>query len=129
MTLPLPALKSVLEEYLLAVTRATERLTRHEELIAAQVPPWRMYPAVQALMCLRGFDLVAASMLVAEISDVQRFAHPRGLMAFLGLVPREESTGETRRLGGITKGKKGQALLLAIDMSGRVDGVVAWREN
>ena len=65
MTLPLPALKSVLEEYLLAITQGTERLTRHQEHIAAQVPQWAMYPAVQALMCFRGFDLVAASMLVA----------------------------------------------------------------
>ena len=62
-----------LEEYLLAITQGTERLTRHEELIAAQVPQWAMYPAVQALMCFRGFDLVAASMLVAELGDVRRF--------------------------------------------------------
>lgn len=128
LTLPLPALKSVLEEYLLAVTRATERLTRHEELIAAQVPQWRFYPAVQALMCFRGFQLVAAAMLVAEIGDVRRFAHPRGLMAFLGLVPREASTGDTRRLRGITKAGNAQArwiLLEAVQHAGKAPKVSA----
>jgi transposase len=113
--LPLPALKSVLEEYLLAITQTSERLTRLEELIAAQVPQWRLYPAVQALMCLRGFALVAAAILVAEINDARRFAHPRGLMAFLGLVPREDSTGDTRRLGAITKAGNAQARWILIE--------------
>lgn len=115
LTLPLPALKSVLEENLLAVTAAAERVTRHEELLAAQVPQWRLYPAVQALMCFRGFQLVAAAMLVAELNDVRRFAHPRGLMAFLGLVPREESTGEARHLGAITKAGNAQARWILIE--------------
>jgi transposase len=115
LVLPLPALKSVLEEYLLAITQATERLTRLGELIAAQVPQWRMYPAVRALMCFRGFELVAAAMLVAELSDVRRFAHPRGLMAYLGLVPREASTGDSRHLGAITKAGNAQARWILIE--------------
>jgi transposase len=109
LTLPLPASRSVLEEYLATITQATARLTQLEELIAVQVPQWRLYPAVRALMCYRGFDLIAASMLVAEINDVRRFAHPRGLMAYLGLVPAEYTTGSTRRLGGITKAGNSQA--------------------
>lgn len=128
LTMPLPALKSVLEEYLVTITQATTRLTELEELIAAQVPQWRMYPAVQALMCFRGFDLIAAAMLVAEISDVRRFAHPRGLMAFLGLVPTEASTGDKRRLGGITKAGNAQArwiLIEAIQHAGKVPKVSA----
>jgi transposase len=128
LNLPLPALKSVLEEYLMTITQATARLTQLEELIAVQVPQWRMYPAVQALMCFRGFDLIAASMLVAEINDVRRFAHPRGLMAYLGLVPREDSTGETRRLGAITKAGNSQArwiLIEAIQHAGKTPKVSA----
>lgn len=113
--LPLPALKSVLEEYLLAITQATERLARLDELIAAQVPQWRLYPAVQALCCMRGFQLVAAAILVSEINDVRRFAHPRGLMAYLGLVPREDSTGDTRHLGAITKAGNAQARWILIE--------------
>jgi transposase len=115
LVLPLPALQSVREECLLAITQTTERLTRLEELIAAQVPQWRMYPAVRALMCFRGFDLVAAAMLVAELSDVRRFAHPRGLMAFLGLIPQEASTGDERRLGAITKAGNAQARWILVE--------------
>ena len=115
LVLPLPALKSVLEEYLLAITQANERLTRLGELLAAQVPQWRMYPAVRALMCFRGFELVATTMLVAELSDVRRFAHPRGLMAYLGLIPREESTGDRRHLGAITKAGNAQARWILIE--------------
>jgi transposase len=54
-------------------------------------------------MCLRGFDFIAAVTLVAELGDPRRFAHPSGLMAYLGLVPSEFSSGNSRRQGGITK--------------------------
>lgn len=103
LVLPLPALKAVLEEYLLAINQSTQRVERLDDLIAAQVPAWRMYPAVQALMCLRGFQLTAATILVAELGDIRRFAHPRHVMAFLGLVPHEHTSGNNRKLGGITK--------------------------
>lgn len=115
LVMPTPVLKAVLEEYLLAFGAAEERLHRLEELVAAEAPKWRMYPAVQALMCFRGFDVIAAAMLVAEINDVRRFAHPRGLMAYLGLVPHEHSTGDKRRLGAITKAGNAQARWILIE--------------
>jgi transposase len=115
LVLPLPALKAVLEEYLLAIDQAVQRVSRLEELIAVQVPQWRMYPAVQALMCLRGFQLTAACVFVSELGDVRRFAHPRHVMAFLGLVPKENTTGETRRLGGITKAGNAHARWILIE--------------
>lgn len=114
--LPVTALKSVLEEYLLAVDQAEGRITRLDELIAVQVLSWRMYPAVEALMCFRGIKLTAATVLVAEIGDIHRFAHPRHLMGFLGLVPREASSGETRRLGGITKSGNAHARWMMIEV-------------
>lgn len=61
--MPRPALKAVLEEYLLAVDQTEGRIARLDELIAVQVVSWRMYPAVQALMCLRGIKLTAATVL------------------------------------------------------------------
>ena len=115
LVLPLPALKAVLEECLLAIDQATQRVVRLEELLAVQVPLWRMYPAVQALMCLRGFQLTAAAVLVAELGDVRRFSHPRHVMAFLGLIPREKSTGNTRRLGAITKAGNAHARWILIE--------------
>ncbi|MEO5958437.1 MAG: IS110 family transposase [Opitutaceae bacterium] len=115
LVLPLPALKAVLEEYLLAIKQATERVARLEELLAVQVPQWRMYPAVEALMGLRGFQLTAAAVLVAELGDLRRFAHPRHLMAFLGLIPRESSSGQTQRQGGITKAGNAHARWILVE--------------
>ena len=115
LVLPLPALKAVLEECLLAIDQATQRVVRLEALLAVQVPLWRMYPAVEALMTLRGFQLTAAAVLVAELGDVRRFAHPRHVMAFLGLVPRENSTGNTRRQGSITKAGNAHARWILIE--------------
>jgi transposase len=115
LVLPLPALKAVLEESLLAIDQATQRVVRLEELLAVQVPLWRMYPAVEALMTLRGFQLTAAAVLVAELGDVRRFEHPRHLMAFLGLIPREKTTGNSRRLGAITKAGNAHARWILVE--------------
>ena len=115
LVLPLTALKAVLEEYLLAIDQATQRVVRLEELISVQVPLWRMYPAVEALMTLRGFQLTAAAVLVAELGDVRRFAHPRHLMAFLGLIPLEKTTGNFRRQGAITKGGNAHARWILVE--------------
>jgi transposase len=62
-----------------------------------------MAPLVLAFQAMRGVQFMTAVTLVAEAGDLRRFEHPRQLMAFLGLVPSEASTGETRRQGGITK--------------------------
>lgn len=91
------------EEYRQAVKETHERLERLTAQLREQCTHWRMNPLVEALMCLRGFDFVAAATFVAEIGDPCRFAHPRQLMAYLGLVPSEYSSGTTRRQGAITK--------------------------
>jgi transposase len=52
---------------------------------------------------MRGFDAIAAITFIAEIGDLSRFEHPRALMAYLGLVPSEFSTGHSRHQGSITK--------------------------
>ncbi|MDQ3546114.1 MAG: IS110 family transposase [Verrucomicrobiota bacterium] len=98
-----PAQKTVLEEYLIAVSQAGERIARLSGQIELQVASWRMKPAVEALMALRGIQIIAASVLVSELGDLRRFAHPRQLMAYLGLVSSEKSTGPHRRQGSITK--------------------------
>ena len=58
-----------------------------------------MKPVVEALMRVRGFDIVAAASFIAELGDLSRFAHPRQLMSYLGLVPSEYSSGSKRRQG------------------------------
>jgi len=70
---------------------------------------------VEALQALRGVRLVAAATLVAELGDIPRFPNPRQLMAYLGLVPSEHSSGRTRRQGGITKAGNGAARRMLIE--------------
>src|SRR5207247_989615 len=78
-------------EMLLAIRQAAERIERLEQAIRAAVPDWSLAEVVTALMAMRGIDLVAATTLLAEIGDLSRFAMPRELMAYLGLVPSEAS--------------------------------------
>jgi transposase len=91
------------EEMLLAVRQAQERIGRLEEAIRGAVPDWSLAAVVEALMAMRGIDLVSATAFLAEIGDLSRFRSPRELMAYLGLVPSEHSTGDKVKRGGITK--------------------------
>ena len=103
LVLPHPAMKIVLEEYLQCIDAAAERIERLEEHMKALLDDWHMKPVVLALMGLRGYQTVAAMITVSEIGDIHRFAHPRQLMAYLGLVPSESSSGGSRTQGAITK--------------------------
>ena len=98
-----PAQDVAFAEYRGAVRDAHERVERLTEAMRSQLKHWRMRPVVEALMSLRGIELVAAMTLVAEIGDFTRFARAPELMGFLGLVPSEYSSGSTRRQGAITK--------------------------
>jgi transposase len=91
------------EEMLLAVRQAQERIGRLEQAIRAAVPDWSLAEVVTALMAMRGIDLISATAFLAEIGDLSRFRTPRELMAYLGLVPSEHSTGTTVHRGPITK--------------------------
>jgi transposase len=98
----------VLQEMILAVRHAKERLERIEAAIAEFVPTWSLAPVVDALQALRGVNLISAVTFMVEIGDPRRFDCPRQLMAYLGLVPGERSTGDTVRKGGITKAGNGR---------------------
>ncbi|MHB8416401.1 MAG: IS110 family RNA-guided transposase [Acidiferrobacteraceae bacterium] len=105
----------VLEDCIAAVEAATARRDRLEAHIEAALADWSLAPVVRALQALRGMALVAAATLVAELGDITRFTNPRQLMAYLGLVPSEHSSGSTRRHGGITKAGNGAARRMLIE--------------
>ena len=105
----------VLEDCIAAVEAAAARRDRLDANIAAALPDWSLAMVVHALQALRGMALVAAATLVAELGDITRFANPRQLMAYLGLVPSEHSSGGTRRQGGITKAGNGAARRMLIE--------------
>lgn len=97
------AAQLALTEYLLAVQAAIARVQRLDQALAQSIVGWRFESVVAALQALRGVARITAIGLVAEIGDLSRFAHPRQLMAYLGLVPSEHSSGERVRRGSITK--------------------------
>ena len=101
--LPHPAMKIVLEEYLQCIDATAERIERLEEHMKALLDEWHLKPVVLALMGFKGYQIVAAMITVSEIGDIHRFPHPRQLMAYLGLVPSESSSGGSRAQGTITK--------------------------
>ncbi len=112
-----PQQRLVLEEMMLAMRQAQERLTRLEQAIAAMVPEWSLAPVVTALMAMRGIDLVSATTLLAEIGDLSRFRTPTELMAYLGLVPSENSTGDSIKRGAITKAGNRRARRMLVECS------------
>jgi transposase len=98
-----PAQYLVLREYRQAIQDAETRLERLMQHVTELVSSWSMAPIVEAYQAMRGVALLTAVTFVAEIGDVRRFETPRQLMAYLGLVPSERSTGDRVRRSGITK--------------------------
>jgi transposase len=93
----------VFQEYVESVARATQRVEALDEQIADLVRSWRWWPVIEALMALRGVNLLTAATVLAELGDLRRFDSPPQLMSFLGLVPSESSSGPRVRRGGITR--------------------------
>jgi transposase len=97
------AAQTTLLDYLGAIDALVHRRDTLERTIGELVPgsPWA--EQVARLRCLRGIDTLSAVGLCAEVGDFARFEHPRQLASYLGLVPSEHSSGQTRRQGAITK--------------------------
>jgi transposase len=93
----------VFQDYVEAVLAARDRRDQLVARITALMPSWSMAPLVEALRGLRGIDFISAVTFVAAVGDLGRFDNPRQLMAYLGLAPSEQSSGERVVRGGITK--------------------------
>lgn len=123
------------QEYLHATTEATARIARLEQALRDTLPEWSLKPLVQALQAMRGVQLIAAMTLVAELQDFQRFDSPRQLMAYVGLVPGEHSSGPKRRQGSITKAGNSAARRMLVEIawhyqhSPRVSPIIAARQD
>lgn len=110
-----PSQQITLQEYVDAVHTCIEREQRLRAHIQNLVSTWRMVPVVAALQALRGVSLIVAATTIAELGDLGRFDNPGKLMAFLGLVPSEHSSGESTRKGSITKSGNGHARRVLIE--------------
>jgi len=123
------------QEYLHSITESTARIARLEQAMREALPEWSLKPLVHALMAMRGVQLIAAMTLVAELQDFLRFESPRKLMAFVGLVPGEHSSGPKRRQGSITKAGNSAARRMLVEIawhyqhSPRVSPIIATRQD
>lgn len=123
------------QEYLHAITEAKARIVRLEQAMRDALPAWTLRPLVQALHALRGVQLIASMTLVAELQDFVRFANPRQLMAYVGLVPGEYSSGPKRRQGSITKAGNSAARRMLVEVAWhyqhgpRVSPIIAKRQD
>lgn len=113
--MPHPAQQITLQEYVDTVRSCIERVERITEQIRHLAANWRLGPVVDAFQALRGVSLVVAATTVAELGDLSRFDNPRHLMAYLGLVPSEHSSGESTQRGGITKTGNGHARRMLVE--------------
>ena len=110
-----PYLQIVLQEYIDAVKAATQRVADLTDQLMRALPGWSLAPVVDSLVALRGIDKLAATVLLAELGDISRFESPKQLMAYLGLVPSEHSTGSRRRQGAITLTGNGHARRMLVE--------------
>jgi transposase len=107
--------QATLHDYLGAIDALVVRRDALEASIAELVPgsPWA--ETVARLRCLRGIDTLSAVGLCAEVGDFARFERAARLMSYLGLVPSEDSSGERRRQGAITKSGSRHARRLLVE--------------
>ena len=123
LSVPLAPPHIALQEYRDTIDETEPRVARLTDQLRTLTPDWRWAPVVDALQALRGVSFVTAVGLVAEVGDIRRFTHPRQLMAFLGLVPSEYSSGPSVRRGGITKAGNPHARRLLAEAAWAYQGI------
>ena len=94
--------RAVINDYTLAIEQLEARLTDVDGQLTAIAAREPYRERVAWLRCFRGIDTLTAIFLLAELHDFRRFHSARALMAYVGLVPGEHSTGEHQRRGRIT---------------------------
>ena len=105
----------VLQEYLDTVRENTARVDRLTDHIRQLVPDWRLCPVAAALQASRGVSLLTSVTILSELGDLSRFENPSQLMAYLGLVPSEHSSGNQVKRGGITKTGNGHVRKVLVE--------------
>ena len=91
------------QEYIDAVNTCNNRVTRLTDQILHLSRQCRLWPLIKAIQALRSVALIVAATVASELGDIRRFERPNQLMAFLGLIPSEHSSGDSVQKGPITK--------------------------
>jgi transposase len=105
----------VLIDHLKAVEDTTARVDSLTRSIGELVDEWSLAPLVKALQALRGIRLISAVVIAAELGNLKRFAKAPQLMGYLGLVPSEHSSGESKRRGRITRTGNGHVRRILVE--------------
>lgn len=105
----------VLVDYVQAVESATARVGRLTKDIGDVIETWALKPLVTAFQALRGVQLLTAVTLAAEIGDFRRFESASSFMAYVGLVPSEHSSGDSKRKGHITRAGNSRVRRLLVE--------------
>ncbi len=109
--------KLIFDEYYTAILEQEAKIKRFKEKIEEISLESRYTEKVSQLRCFKGIDTLTALTFIAEIGDFRRFRKAHEFMAYLGLVPSEYSSGEKRRVGGITKAGNSRLRKLLIESS------------
>ena len=110
-----PVQQIVFQEYVDSVQAMTRRVAAFDEQMESAARDSVFWPVIEGLMALRGVKLITATTIVAEIGDLRRFATAPQLMAYLGVVPSEHSSGESKSRGGITKTGNGHVRRVLVE--------------
>ena len=110
-----PVQQIVFQEYVDSVQAMTRRVKAFDDQIENAAAESVFWPVIEGLMALRGIKLITATTIVAEIGDLRRFATAPQLMAYLGVVPSEHSSGETKVRGPITKTGNGHVRRVLVE--------------
>lgn len=110
-----PLQQIVFQEYIDSVKAMTRRVGAFDEQMESAARESVFWPVIEGLMALRGVKLITATTIVAEIGDLKRFATAPQLMAYLGVVPSEHSSGESKSRGGITKTGNGHVRRVLVE--------------
>lgn len=102
-----PGQQIALQEYIDAVDLNIERVKRLTDQVESLSSQCRLTPLVKALQSMRGISVIISSIVASELGDLKRFKHPEKLMAYLGLIPSEYSSGGKEKRGAITKSGNG----------------------
>ncbi|MGH7393676.1 MAG: IS110 family transposase [Candidatus Rokuibacteriota bacterium] len=111
----LPPLQRAFEATVFTLEQALARQAELDKELAAVAVTTPYREPVGWLRCFRGIDTLSAIILLAEVVDFQRFHRPRELMAYLGLVPSEYSSGDTQRRGALTKAGNSHARRVLVE--------------
>jgi transposase len=110
-----PVQQIVFQEYVDTVQSLTRRVTALEGQVEKAGTESAFAQQIQGYMALRGIDRLTATTLVAEVGDLRRFTTAPQLMKYLGVVPSEHSSGQSKSRGGITKTGNGHVRRVLVE--------------